>query len=153
MPFEEIASAQIVSGAIAARAAGPPGLVVVRSSNPTEGLCLELEGLSAMTGVHIVLVGRYGSSALETVAELRGDLNISGIGPKISEVVPVLVAWTESHGWTPRCYEDTKGSDFWYTSEHISEGLYLDSFTRYCFTGDQDTDPEDEELIRSYSKT
>ena len=103
--------------------------------------------------MHIVLVGRYGSSALETVAELRGDLNISGIGPKISEVLPVLVAWTESHGWTPRCYENTKGSDFWYTCEHISEGLYLDSFTRYCFTGDQDTDPEDEELISDVEMT
>ena len=102
---------------------------------------------SEMTRVHIVLVGRYGSSALEAVAELRGDLSISGIGPKISEVLPVLVAWSESYGWTPRCYEDTKHPDFWNTCEQISEGLYLDSFTRYCFTGDQDTDPEDEELI------
>ena len=136
-----------MSGAIAARAAGPPGLVVVRSSSPTEDLCLELECLSEMTGVHIVLVGRYGSSTLETVAELRGDLSISGIGPKVSEVLLVLVAWSESYGWTPRCYEDTKHTDFWHTCEQISEGLYLDSFTRYCFTGDQDTDPEDEELI------
>ena len=78
MPFDEITSAQAVSGAIAARAAGPPGLVVVRSSSPTEDLCLELECLSEMIGVHIVLVGRYGSSTLETVAELRGDLSISG---------------------------------------------------------------------------
>ena len=147
MPFDEITSAQAVSGAIAARAAGPPGLVVVRSSSPTEDLCLELECLSEMIGVHIVLVGRYGSSTLETVAELRGDLSISGIGPKISEVLPVLVAWSESYGWTPRCFEDTKHVDFWHTCEQISEGLYLDSFTRYCFTGDQDTDPEDEELI------
>ena len=147
MPFDEITSAQAVSGAIAARAAGPPGLVVVRSPSPTEDLCLELECLSEMIGVHIVLVGRYGSSTLETVAELRGDLSISGIGPKISEVLPVLVAWSESYGWTPRCFEDTKHVDFWHTCEQISEGLYLDSFTRYCFTGDQDTDPEDEELI------
>ena len=147
MPFDEITSAQAVSGAIAARAAGPPGLVVVRSSSPTEDLCLELECLSEMIGVHIVLVGRYGSSTLETVAELRGDLSISGIGPKISEVLPVLVAWSESYGWTPRCFEDTKHVDFWHTCEQISEGLYLDSFTRHCFTGDQDTDPEDEELI------
>ena len=147
MPFDEITSAQAVSGAIAARAAGPPGLVVVRSSSPTEDLCLELECLSEMIGVHIVLVGRYGGSTLETVAELRGDLSISGIGPKISEVLPVLVAWSESYGWTPRCFEDTKHVDFWHTCEQISEGLYLDSFTRYCFTGDQDTDPEDEELI------
>ena len=90
MPFDEITSAQAVSGAIAPRAAGPPGLVVVRSSSPTEDLCLELECLSEMIGVHIVLVGRYGCSTLETIAEVRGDLSISGIGPKISEVLPVL---------------------------------------------------------------
>ena len=56
MPFCEVPSVQVVSEAIAARTARPPGLVVVRNSNPTEGLCLELECLSEMLNVHIVLV-------------------------------------------------------------------------------------------------
>ena len=109
MPFHEVPSVQVVSEAIAARTTGTPGLVVVRNSIPAEGLCLELECLSEMLNVHIVLVSHFGSHALESTAELRGDLSISGIGPKISEILPVLVAWSESYGWTPRCYEDTDG--------------------------------------------
>ena len=129
MPFCDVPSVQVVNEAIAARTAGPPGLVVVRNSDPIEGLCLELECLSEMLNVHIVLVSRFGSHTLEATAELRGDLSISGIGPKISEVLLVLVAWSESYGWTEL---DPSGLDAMKILMGLTFGALVNIFRRSC---------------------
>lgn len=100
-------TAQVINELLAERNNGPPGLVVVRLSDPTEELCLELECISDVTGIHIILVSPYGQPTLEDNVEMRGDLSISGIGPKVAEILPTLRAWSESYGWAPRCYHDT----------------------------------------------
>ena len=39
------------------------------------------------------------------------DLCVSGIGPMIHDALNLVHAWSESYGWSPRCYHDTSGAD------------------------------------------
>ena len=134
---------QALSELIAARQAGPPGLVVVRLPTPTEEVCLELECLADVTNVPIILVSPIGYPTLEDSVTLRGDLSISGIGPEVNSALSTLQTWSESYGYIPRSYTDTNEPDFWVTCNDISEKYYIDAFSRTCFAGDaQDTDPE-----------
>ena len=139
-------SVQALSELIAARQAGPPGLVVVRLSAPTEEVCLELECLADVSDIPIVLVSPDGYPTLEGTVTLRGDLSISGTGHEVDAALSTLQTWSESYGYIPRSYTDTDEPDFWNTCNDISEKYYIDAFSRVCFAGDaQDTDPEDED--------
>ena len=72
---------------------GVPGLVVVRVDAPTtEELCLECECLADTAGVSIVMISPYGYPMLDSTAEVRGDLSISGVGPNIDDALQVLYA-------------------------------------------------------------
>ncbi|CAE7249187.1 RE2 [Symbiodinium natans] len=119
----ESLDAQVISEAIANLETGVPGLIVLRVDAPTEELCLECECLADTAGVSIVLVSPYGCPTLESTVEVRGDLNVSGIGPNIDDALQVLSTWTESYGMSPRCYADTEEHDFWATCRDISQVL------------------------------
>ena len=123
-------SVQVLSDEISSREAGPPGLVVVRLPAPTEELCLELECLSDTASRPIVLVSPVGCPQLEDVIPLRGDLNISGTGPRVNRALDILQAWSESYGYIPRSYEDTESDDFWKVRSDVSKEFYIDAFSR-----------------------
>ena len=53
---------------------GGPLPVVVRTPDPNEELCVELECVSDTLGVHFVLVSPCGCCTLEERLELRGGL-------------------------------------------------------------------------------
>ncbi|CAE7255946.1 RE2 [Symbiodinium natans] len=139
---------RVISETIANLETGVPGLIVLRVDAPTEELCLECECLADTAGVSIVLVSPYGCPTLESTVEVRGDLNVSGIGPNIDDALQVLSTWTESYGMSPRCYADTEEHDFWATCRDISQELYLNSYTRNCFVGSEGlgSDMEDQVL-------
>ena len=88
------------------------GIVVVRTPEPNEEPCLELECVSDTLEVHIILVSPFGCSILEEELGLRGDLCVPGIGPRIHDALNVVHAWSESYGWCPRCFPDTMGPTF-----------------------------------------
>ena len=65
-----------------------------------------------------------------------GDLNISGTGPGVARAREILQEWPESYGYIPRSYEDTESPGFWRVCNDVSEGFYIDAFSRICFAGD-----------------
>ena len=68
---------------------------------------------------------------LGTHIDLRGDLQISGIGPEITSVLDSLLVWSESSwGFAPKCYEDVYGEDLMAILRNISDRNGV--FRRLC---------------------
>ena len=104
---------------------GPPGLVLITQKDISKETLLELQCIGDLEQFTAVLITPKDQPQLETHIDLRGDLQISGIGPEITRVLDSQLVWSESScGFTPKCYEDVRGEDLMPIFEkHLRDGV------------------------------